>query len=150
MIADYERQRFSEFQALFPDASKASSTILTGILPPGSTKTGKALNAGGIAGAVVGGVLGVVIVALGVFWWLWRHRVATGSRKTLTPDLQKTKERDAEIDGQGPQLHELDCSQVEGIELDGMPTTFLELDSQTERKAELAEHGNREVRHELF
>jgi hypothetical protein len=161
VIADYERQNFTVSQALFPDASKESnSTALVGITPLGFEKVANAslggggggggggLSSGTIAGAVVGPVAAVLLLALGLIYWLRRRK--TGSREPLdaSPYIAE-KEQGQELDGEDAQFHELGYTPAKGSELDGAYTGLLELDPQADRKFEMAESEHAIGRHEL-
>jgi hypothetical protein len=158
VVTDYERQNFSVSQALFPDASKKSSTTLVGIAPPGYREPSGGLSVGVIAGIVVGSVLGVLFVAVGLFYWQrWRKRNVSetdDARKTRADEKMASEDSPRnvvgpELDAQGSQRHELGDAGLEGNELDGVSTNVIELDQQNERKTELAGNGDSCERHEL-
>jgi len=148
IITDYERQTFSVSQALFPDASKTSNSTIVAIEPPGA-ESPSTLSAGVIAGAVVGAVVGLLIIAIGLFWWFRQrnrksHIVATEDSYTDKGVLARD-----ELDGQEPQMHELEHTRHKGNELDGEATGLMELDPQSDRKVELSSGGNDPRRYEL-
>lgn len=156
VIADYERQSFTVSQALFPDASNDSNkTALVGIAPPrledekgigwsaGSSPT---LSTSKLAGAVVGPIVGVLLLALGLVYWLRRRKPAKNEVLEMRAHVGELK---PELDGLHPQRHELENVRMKGGELDGVHTSLLELDSQAERKVELAGSENASERHEL-
>ena len=154
VVADYERQSFTVSQALFPDASEnPEKTALVGIHPPGlekdadlSTGSEAGLSAGKIAGAVIGSVVGLLLIALGLIYWLRRRR----SMKNETMEAKAhTEEYKSELDGKDAQRHELEYTPLKGSELDGAHTSLLELDSQADRKVELTGSGYPSERHEL-
>lgn len=167
VIADYERQNFTVSQALFPDASNESnSAALVGIAPllasnesnattpvgsspPESPRSG-ILSAGIIAGAVLGSIAGVLLIALGLVYWL-RHRESWNQSVLEVRPYEKEEDQEhgPELDGQGAQRHELEYTRLKGGELDGAHTALLELDSQADRKVELAENESTSGRHEL-
>ena len=158
IVTDYERQSFSISQALFPDASKTSNTTLVGIAPPGYKEPSCGLSVGVIAGIVVGSVLGVLFVAVGLFYWQrWRKRnVSETDDAGKTRADEKMASEDStrnvvgpELDAQGSQRHELGDASLKGNELDGVNTNVIELDPQNERKTELAGNGDSCERHEL-
>jgi hypothetical protein len=148
IVTDYERQSFSVSQALFPDASRVSNKTIVAIDAPG-TKEKSAPSAGTIAGAVVGAVVGIVLVVLGVLW-LIRQRKRKG-RTVATEETYTDKDyrENEELDGQEPQLHELEHTRHKGSELDGATTGLMELDPQTGQKVELSSGDNISQRHEL-
>jgi hypothetical protein len=158
VIADYERQNFTVSQALFPDASKESNTTaLVGITPLGFEKVvtpdggddnKKGLSSGTIAGAVIGAVAGVLLIAFGVIYWLRRRKTVKRNPSEARPYINE-KEHGPELDGEDAQLHELEYTRAKGSELDGAHTGLLELDPQGDRKFEMAESDNAIERHEL-
>jgi hypothetical protein len=164
VIADYERQNFTVSQALFPDASKESNTTdIVGIAPLGAEKTatpvnggdvagggggGGGLSSGTIAGAVIGSVAGVLLIAFGVVYWLRRRKTASRNSVEARPYVDE-KEHGPELDGEDAQLHELEYTRAKGSELDGAHTGLLELDPQAERKVEIAASAHALERYEL-
>lgn len=149
VVADYERQSFSVAQALFPDASRMSNKTIVAIDAPGTKRTSR-LSAGSIAGAVIGGVVGIILVVLAVLWFIRQrkrksHIVAIEESYT-GKDYHRENE---ELDGQEPQLHELEHTRQKGSELDGATTGLLELDPQSGRKVELSNGEGVSQRHEL-
>jgi hypothetical protein len=142
VVADYERQTFSVSQALLPDASRHSNATIVAIEPLGARKS-SGPDVGTIAGAVVGAVVGLLIVAGAVFWWVRRRNPRKHSVVQMKGDTHVSSHTGKELDGQEPQVHELEHTRLKGSELDGVHTSLLELDPQAERKAELA--GGRAV-----
>jgi hypothetical protein len=160
VVADYERQNFTVSQALFPDASKESNSTLVGITPLGFEKVanaslsggggggGRGLSSGTIAGAVVGPVVAVLLLAIGLIYWLRRRKTASREPLEASPYIVE-KQHGQELDGEDAQLHELEYTQAKGSELDGAHTGLLELDPQADRKFEMAGSENAIGRHEL-
>jgi hypothetical protein len=93
--------------------------------------------------------VGIVLVVLGVLW-LIRQRKRKG-RTVATEETYTDKDyrENEELDGQGPQLHELEHTRHKGSELDGAATGLMELDPQSGRKVELSNGGDISQRHEL-
>lgn len=164
VVADYERQTFSVSQALFPDATRKSNTTIVAIDAPsveqtstlptatdtlGSEQTSKP-SAGIIAGAVVGSVVGILLIVAGVLWWL-RQRNSKRYSGGTTEEIITEKDSGGygELDGQQSQVHELEQPRHKGTELDGTHTGLTELDPQSERKVELSSEGYHPQRYEL-
>jgi hypothetical protein len=156
VVADYERQTFNVSQALFPDASIVSNTTIVAIDSfdaeridaHGAQRTSKP-SAGIIAGAVVGAVLGVVLLVLGVLWWVRQRKRRRQSGVIVQSSAEKVGGAKEELDGQEPQVHELENPRHKGTELDGKTTAVMELDPQSDRKVELASGGDISEVHEL-
>ena len=156
VTADYERQTFNVSQALFPDASRVSNTTIVAMNAPGTERIDTHVadrtsgpSTGTIAGATVGVVVGIAMVALVVLWWFRQRKSRRYGGVTVELHDEKDTGIYGEIEGQRPQVHELEQPRNRRSELDGSATRLLEFDPQSDRKVELSSGGNISEVHEL-
>ncbi|QIX00455.1 hypothetical protein AMS68_005972 [Peltaster fructicola] len=106
IIADYEKQKFSVNQAVFPSTSVSQNIVSIDYSTDGQTSSSKSgLSGGAIAGIVIGAVAAILLL-VALFFLLRRRRRARRARE-IEPQEIASKSM-TELDGDKSAIREMD------------------------------------------